>query len=192
MTKEQLYRALDYVDHSRDNRLKMANVILGNPNLVEPLLEIAFDLSNPVSHRACWVLEFTAKEELSYLYPYVDIFVDNLGRLKIDSSIRPAAKICEYFISCYFLNPRKECRNILKDRHLQGITTACFDWLIGDHKVAAKVYSMTSLLYLGKKFPWIHPELVLILEQNYAGGSAAYKARARHTLAKLNEFKKKS
>ena len=192
MTKEKLNGALDYVDHSRENRLKMANLILCDSNLVEPLLEIAFDLENPLSHRACWVMEFAAKVELSYLYPYVDIFVDNLGRLKIDSSIRPAAKICEYLIRCYFLNSRQECRAILKDRHLEGIATACFDWLIGDNKVAAKAYSMTSLLYLGKKFPWIHPELALILEQNYADGSAAYKARARHTLVKLNEFKKKS
>ncbi|MGB3152866.1 MAG: adenylosuccinate lyase, partial [Maribacter sp.] len=64
---------------------------------------------------------------------------------------------------------------------------ACFDWLIGNHKVAAKAYSMTCLLFLGRKFDWIHPELKLVLEQNYASGSAAYKARARMTLAKINK-----
>ena len=188
MTKEELYNALDNVDHSRKNRLKMANIILYNPDLVDPLLEIAFDTTNPISSKACWVMEFTAKEELSYLYPFMNFFVDHLGALKLDSSIRPAAKICEYLILCYFSIKKQDCQYILEDRHLEKITTACFDWLIGDHKVAAKAYSMTSLLHLGKKFPWIHQELALILEQNYAQGSAAYKARARHTLAKLKKW----
>lgn len=70
--------------------------------------------------------------------------------------------------------------------HLTQITTTCFDWLIGNQKVAAKAYSMTSLLMLGSKFDWIWPELRLILEQNYHNGSPAYQARARMTLAKLN------
>jgi hypothetical protein len=73
----------------------------------------------------------------------------------------------------------------LTHNHLELITASCFDWLIGDHKVAAKVYAMTSLLLLGRKFEWIHPELKMVIEQNYASGSAAYKARARMTLEKL-------
>jgi len=192
LTVKELQNSLDYVDHSREKRLQMAHLIMSNPHLIEPLLEIAFEAENPVSSKACWVLEFTAKKELSYLFPYIDPFIDNLGKLKLDSSVRPAAKICEYLMLCFFLNDEGECQYILEDRHLEKITTACFDWLIGDFKVAAKVYSMTSLLHLGKKFTWIHPELSLILEQNYAQGSAAYKARARHTLAKLAKIKRQS
>jgi hypothetical protein len=85
----------------------------------------------------------------------------------------------------YFQLKDKETLDALNDEHLESITSACFDWLIGDHKVAAQAYSMTSLLLLGRKFDWIHPELRMILEQNYQNGSAAYKARARMTLAKL-------
>ena len=46
---------------------------------------------------------------------------------------------------------------------------------------------MTTLLLLGKNIAWIHPELQLILKQNYESGSAAYKARARMTLKALEE-----
>jgi len=73
--------------------------------------------------------------------------------------------------------------------HLEQMGAACFDWLIGEHKVAAKAYSMTSLLLLGHRFEWIHPELKMVLQQNYSSGSAAYKARARITLSKLKSFK---
>lgn len=185
MTAEELYAALDYVNHSREKRFKMAQLIIGSPHLFEPLLKIGFEANNHVSSKAFWVIEFAVKNELNYLFPNINYFIDNLGNLKLESSIRPAAKICELLILCYFSKEEHDCQFVLDDKHLEKITTACFDWLIGDHKVATKAYSMTSLLHLGNKFAWVHQELVLILEQNYAQGSAAYKARARHTLAKL-------
>ena len=214
MTRDDLYRALDYVNHSREKRAEMAALILENPNLVPHLLDIAFDVDDPISHRACWVMEFTAKEKLSYLYPYLDEFTSNLSRVHLDSAVRPVAKICEFLMKAYFLkkpvdseaseenhlgknSPEKSldlmkgsekstlARKALTETHLEYITAACFDWLIGEHKVAAQAYSMTCLLLLGRKFDWIHPELKIILEQNYAKGSAAYKARARMTLEKL-------
>lgn len=163
----------------------MARLVVDQPTLVAPLMDIAFTLDDPVSSKACWVLEFTAKEKLSYIFPHLDAFAEKIGQVKFQSSVRPMAKICELLMLCYFSKENQDCRKVMKKIHLEAITTACFDWLIGDHKVAAKAYSMTSLYLLGTEIDWIHPELRLVLEQNYAGGSAAYKARARHTLAKL-------
>ncbi|MGB5821517.1 MAG: adenylosuccinate lyase [Saonia sp.] len=185
MTRTELYTSLDYVNHSREKRMEMANLVLSNPDLITPLLEIVFDTKDPISSKASWVLEFTAKRNLSFIFPFLDTFTSNIGLVHLDSSVRPMAKICEYLILAYFSKQPNKAQKVLKEQHLEKITTACFDWLIGDHKVAAKAYSMTSLYLLGKKFSWIHPELRMVLEQNYNTGSAAYKARARHTLAKL-------
>lgn len=185
MNKAQLCETLDKVNHSREKRMEMALLVSENPQLIEPLLEIAFDDLNPISSKACWVMEFTAKENLPYLFPYLDRFTSTIGLLKLDSSVRPMAKICEYLIKGYFQKKDLQIKNALKKKHLEEITSACFDWLIGNHKVAAQAYAMTCLLLLGRKYDWIHPELKIILEQNYANGSAAYKARARMTLAKI-------
>jgi len=163
----------------------MATLLLENPYLVEPLMEIAFDVDNTISNRACWVMEFTAKENLNYIFPYLDNFTSNLSKVHFDSSVRPIAKICEFLTKAYFSKTENRSQIALTDQHLEQISTACFDWLIGEHKVAAKAYSMTSLLLLGNKYDWIHAELKMVLEQNYTAGSAAYKARARITLAKL-------
>jgi len=63
-----------------------------------------------------------------------------------------------------------------------------FQWLIDDTiKVAPRAYSMTSLFQLGKDIDWVHSELKLVVEQNYASESAAYKARARMILNKLKK-----
>ncbi|VAW12067.1 FIG00653133: hypothetical protein [hydrothermal vent metagenome] len=186
MNKEQLYSMLDCVDHSRKKRAEMAVLVSNSPKLVEPLLKIAFDVDDPISSKACWVLEFTAKNNLPYIFPNLTSFTLRLGTLHLDSSVRPMAKICEFLIKAYFQKKGYHLQMVLTDEHLELITTACFDWLIGDFKVASKAYSMTSLLLLGRKFDWIHPELKIILEQNYSTGSPAYKARARMTLEKLN------
>jgi len=185
MNKLQLYKALDYVNHSRQKRIEMAMLVSKNPQLVESLLEIAFEDIHPISSKACWVMEFTVKENLPYLFPYLDRFTSTINSLKLDSSVRPMAKICEYLVKGYFQKRDSEIRNVLEEKHLEEISAACFDWLIGEHKVAAQAYSMTCLLLLGRKYDWIHPELKMVLEQNYNTGSAAYKARARLTLKKI-------
>lgn len=185
MNKEQLYQALDYVNHSREKRKEMAQLVSDNPNLVLPLLQIAFEDKDIKSSKACWVIEFTTKENLSYIFPYLDVFTSNIGILKRDSSVRPMAKVCEYLVTTYFKKAKNEVQNQLNEDHLEKIASTCFDWLIGEHKVAAQAYSMTCLLLLGRKFDWIHPELKMVLEQNYNAGSVAYQARARMTLAKI-------
>lgn len=185
MTTEELYQSLEYVNHSREKRAEMSVLVIKNPSLVEPLMQIAFDVDNPISSRACWVLEFAAKENLAYIFPYLENFTLNLGKVHLDSSVRPMAKICEFLVQAYFSKKENRIKLKLTEPHLERITTTCFDWLIGNHKVAAKAYSMTCLLLLGRKYEWVHSELKMVLEQNYSKGSAAYKARARMTLAKL-------
>ena len=185
MTKQELYESLNYVNHSREKRSEMAKMILHNPELISPLIEIAFDVNDPVSSKACWIMEFAAKHDLSWIYTQIDHFTSKLHLVHLDSSVRPIAKICEYLIKAYFSKTMHPVKEILNQEYLNRIATACFDWLIGEHKVAAKAYSMTCLLLLGREIDWIHSELKMVLEQNYANGSAAYKARARMTLAKL-------
>lgn len=186
MTKSELHQhLLESVNHSLEKRKQMSTLALNNPDLLSPLLSIAFDIDDKVSCKSFWVIEFTVKQQRELFFPYIDLFVNNLDKVIFDSSIRPCAKICEILIKDYFSKAKNSTQEVLTKEHLEGITTACFDWLIGEHKVAAKAYSMTSLLLLGRKFDWIHPELKMILEQNYESGSAAYKARARMTLAKL-------
>lgn len=187
MTKEQLHKALDYANHSREKRKEMALLVSENPDLVIPLFKIVHTDDSLISSKACWVLEFTARENLPYLYPHLEKFTAILPLLKRESSIRPMAKICELLMLKYFKQQDAHLKKTITEDQLEKISTACFDWLIGDYKVAPKAYSMTPLFLLGTRYDWIHPELKMILEQNYADGSAAYKARARMALAKIEK-----
>lgn len=173
------------IDASRVKRQNLADIIIHKPSLMEPLMRIAFSEEGELAIKACWIVEFVAKSDLNLLLAHLNFFTENLSGLKEDSSIRPMAKLCEILILSYFKKKQDKTLAIVTDKHLEQIATACFDWLIGDYKVASKAYSMTSLYYLGSKIKWIRPELKLVLEQDYSEGSAAYKARAREILTLL-------
>lgn len=182
----QLLKRLDYVDATRKERLAMAEEILETPGLLPDLIGICLGRDDAVGSRACWVLEFVFKKDPARLFPYLEVFTAGLSRLQEESSIRPMAKICEMLALGYY-KPGKGKIPPLEVRHRERMAEACFDWLIGPHKVAPKAYSMQALYLLGEEFPWIRPELREVLKLNYAGGSAAYQARARQVLGLLEK-----
>lgn len=189
MTKDELYVALNYINASREKRSKMVIKIEEQPHLTPFLIEIIQEDSDPISCKACWVLECITKKNLQPILNNIDEFILTLPILKLESSIRPASKICQLLVLDYYSRKSLKSKKILSNSHLNAISEAAFDWLIGEHKVAPKAYSMTTLLLLGREIAWIHPELQQILKQNYESGSAAYKARARMTLKSLEKIK---
>ena len=189
MNKVALYEALNYVDASREKRSELAKQVVSSQNLIPLIIEIIAEENGPISCKASWVLEYVAKKDLHAIVNHLNQFVLLLPNLHLESSIRPAAKICELLMKAYFGKKPHATQIEVTENQLKCIAEAAFDWLIGNHKVAPRAHSMTILLLLGKKIDWIHPELRLILNQNYPTTSAAYKARTRMTLAVLAKSK---
>ncbi|MEO8239752.1 MAG: hypothetical protein ABI793_15010 [Flavobacterium sp.] len=179
----ELQIKLNYVNGYRENRLKVAQEILGNPSLFDELISICFSPSDKNSHKACWILEFVSYEELNWLQPHLDFFFSNLKILKDESAIRPIAKVVQLLIKLHY--KKDENSILLSEDNLQNCIEASFDWLINDVKVATKAYSIRTLYVLGNYYNWIHPELQIILNKDYADHSAAYKAVAKEVLKKI-------
>ena len=185
MTKAELYKELNYVNHSREKRLKYAHLVIDNPELVAPLLEILFDVDDKISCRAAWVFEFMCSEKLEEIIPHLDFFTEQMSKVHLDPAVRPVAKVCELLCKTYYGKENSKIKQSLTPLHKERIIEACFDWMINDEKVAAKAYSMNSLHLLGREYDWVHPELKTILERDFHAQSAAFKARARHILKKI-------
>ena len=98
MTYENLVKELSYVNHSRENRAKYAQMVIENQKLIPVLLKILFEVDSKISCRAAWVLEFVTKKNPSIILPYIDVFTSKMGDVYLDSAVRPIAKICEYLI----------------------------------------------------------------------------------------------
>lgn len=188
MTKDQLYKELSYVNHSREKRLHYANLVLGQPELVRPLLEILFNVDDKISCRAAWVFEFMCGEKLEAIIPDLDFFTEHISRVHLDPAVRPVAKVCEYLTKDYYSKHDNKIKSALTQKHKEKIIEACFDWMINDEKIAPKAYSMNSLYLLGTEYDWIHPELAMILERDFQMQSSGFKARARHILKKIKNI----
>ncbi|RNL78094.1 adenylosuccinate lyase [Sinomicrobium pectinilyticum] len=183
--KNCIYDKLDYVNALRERRKQLSEEILSTPSLFPDLVSACFSEDEIISTKACWVLEFVCKEKLYWIIPSIDTFTANIRTLKADGAIRSAGKVCELLCERYFDKHPNQIKKSLTEEHLHKITETCFDWLIGNRKVAVKAYAMYCLFLLGTKFEWIYPELRLILMQGYGEHSAAYRSRAKHILDKL-------
>lgn len=189
MTYQELYEQLDYIDHSKEKRAYYAQLVIRTPTLMPHVLAILFKVDDPISNRAGWLLEFVCKTDSSMILPYLDLFTEKMGTVYQDSALRPVAKICEYLTLSYYKKKDEKTIKHLTTLHKERITEAGFDWIITDQKVAVKAYTLTTLFLLGTEIDWIHPELKRIMEDDYAKGSAAYKARCRHMFEALKKFK---
>ena len=202
MTRDQLYKELEFVNHSKANRKKYALLVIQNPELFPIVLDLVFDVDDKASYRAAWLLEFVAREDLDTILPlfpknamyYLDTILPHLDRItsemhKVhkDSAVRPIAKICEYLIEAYYSRHDNKTKAFLKPEHKEKIVELCFDYLITDKPIAPQAYAMNILYLLGNDYDWIHPELIQVLEKNYATGSKGYKARARCIFDRLKK-----
>lgn len=165
----------------RPIRDEISNMVKNDLSLLPEMMAMAFDLNNKNHHKACWSLELVLEKDITWLYPYLNIFCEKLAHYKHEGALRSVSKIVMFVTIQDNLQ-----ENFLTDEMRQKITEACFDWLIGNIKVATKAYAMRALFNLGKKENWIYPELKVILQQDFANHSAAYRLAAKDLLKKMN------
>ncbi|RZS93506.1 adenylosuccinate lyase [Aquimarina brevivitae] len=174
---------LETLNHSRAKRNEVAEYLLRHPESIPDVIDICGKIDEDISCKAAWVLEFVCGKDLSVLLPHINAFLSCAKLVYQDPAVRPMAKICEYLTYAYYKQKTTTLNLTLAQK--EKMVALCFDWLITSQKVAAKAYAMTSLYLLGNDVEWVHPELKLLLLQNYDKGSAAYKARARKVLKEL-------
>ncbi len=167
----------------RKSRVYLSNYIIRHEDLLDEFITIAFDIQNENHVKAFWSLELVCEKKLKLFFPYLDSFCEVLPKLKNDSAIRPATKICMFLAKS---NHRKNGISLSQQQE-HNLIEALIDRLIQNEKVAAKVYAMRALFVLGKKYKWVHEELKTIIEQDYSNHSAAYQGATRDLLKKLNK-----
>jgi hypothetical protein len=177
---DSLENLLENMTAHRESRQELADTVLENRQWIPELLAIGFTVSNKNAHKACWVLELVFLDNIESLLPHLEFFCNNLQQISHESALRPVSKII-----MLLMNADYKHHYSITNNQKQILAEACMDWLISDSKVATKCYSIRALYVLGYTFQWIHPELKIILDQNYHQQSAAYKAVTREVLKKI-------
>ena len=176
----------------RENRQRIANIVLEQAFLFEELVTITFWIDKKISIKAAWVLEWICTHQnLDFILPYLKEFTSKISSLKFDSAIRPCAKICEHLATAYYAKSANKTKEILTLVHIDAIVETGFDWLITPQKIAVRAYTMNTLYLFGLEKEWIHPELKHLIETKIIHESKGTKARGKH-LIKLIEKHTKS
>lgn len=180
-----LLQQISYEKAYRKNRLNAANWVLDHPETLDELLGYCFHEDNKLATKATWVLEFVCRKDLSLLFPYLDIIFENLPTAKGDGQLRSFGLICELLAIGYYKQNKPDYREALTLKHKEVMIECCFDWMLTNQKVACQARAMTALYFLGTETDWIHPELVMIIQQNLPQGSAGYINRGQKIVNKI-------
>ena len=195
MNPEEIHnRTLEQILNSVRNAKRVyrdqgAEAILRQPELLPFLIDYLYSNNKTRSIRSAWVLELVCLFEIRLLLPYRSAFTSRLSTLEQESAIRPVSKICA-LISKHHAEHHYDQE--FKDTTWKiDIIEASFEWLTGEHKIAAQVFAMESLFLLGQNSDWILDELYSILDKEYPDSSAGYQSRARKIMDKISKVKRK-
>ena len=155
------------------------NFVLENPECLKDLVAFATDLTNKNHYKAIWIIEMLAETHPEMLAPYLDLICENISKYKHESAIRGMSR------TAYYLSISKSVT--LNEIQQENLMAICLDWLIGDAKVAPKVYAMYALSHYAKKHDWIKEALQNIIHKDFAHQSNGYKAAAREVLLQLSK-----
>lgn len=192
MSTNYLIEELNNIENAkRDNRQRVANIVLTDDNLFKELVRVTFMVDNKISIKAAWILEWICTHNnLNAILPHLDEFTSKIGFLHFDSAIRPCAKVCEHLAVAYFSKKKNEIQTFLKEDHIDAIIETGFDWLITPQKIAVRAYTMGALYLFGLKKEWVHPELKHLIETKIINESKGTKARGKHILQLIEKHQK--
>ncbi|MGG8497878.1 adenylosuccinate lyase [Tenacibaculum sp. TC6] len=189
MSIDFLVSVLDSMENpARVNRNNAANIVLEQPNLLTELVNLTFSITQEVSVKAAWVLEWICTHHgIAHIHSHLTTFTHNISKLTFDSAIRPCAKICEHLAIAYTSKKQNSTQCILTDEYIDLIIETGFDWLITDQKTAVKAYTMNTLYLFGLQKTWIHPELEHLITTKIIHESSGCAARGRKILSLIRK-----
>jgi hypothetical protein len=160
-------------EHSRHNTDVIAKAIGNNPAEFKKIIDIIYNETPPLPQRAAWLLVIVNDKHPELLKPHIPLFVNTIQDFKIDGIKRNMSNV----MSTHQI-PKK----------LQGkLTNICFDFMLSPlEAVAVKVYSMQIIANLCKEHPELMNELKAAIEDQLPKTTAAFHARGKMVLKKLN------
>jgi len=172
------YNKIVNANASTNCRNHLKKLVLDFPDLLVDLIQITIDTCDKNHFKAVWITEMIAETNTELLADFTSNLIASFSKCKHQSAVRGMTRVA------YFLSTSKKIT--LKESEEEKVIETCLDWLIGDAKVAPKVYAMNTLCHFAKKHNWINEELHSIIEKDFALQSAGYKAAAKEVLKKIS------
>ena len=193
MSIDLVRQELNAINALRENRKRVANIVLADESLVKELVFLTFLVDDKISIKAAWVLEWMCTHNsIELILPYLNEFTNNISHLHFDSAMRPCAKICEHLAMAKTSKNKNLIQEKLTESHIDKIIETGFDWLLTPQKIAVRAYIMNTLYLFGLQRDWIHPELKNIISTKIIHESKGTKARGKQILILIEKHQKRT
>jgi len=159
--------------HSKEHALSITEFAVLSDGNFKDLMDCFMSMDIRVAQRAAWSVSWAAQKKPEIVGLYIGNLVDQLKRTDIHNAvIRNSLRILE--------------NQVIPEEFHGEVMDACFGFIQKrDTPVAIKAFSLTVLFNLSKIYPDIKNELRLIIEENIAYETAAYKSRAKKIITKF-------
>jgi hypothetical protein len=74
-------------------------------------------------------------KKLKEITPHLNLLTKNISKVHLDSSVRPAAKVCEYLIKAYYSKQDLPIKAHFTESHKEKIIEACFNLMLNDENI---------------------------------------------------------
>ncbi|MCB0410647.1 MAG: hypothetical protein KDD29_10540 [Flavobacteriales bacterium] len=161
--------------HSKLFTNQIVNEINKHPEKMDELMQIFMEGPVQFTQRAAWAISVVAEKHPEFLLRYYDLFISLLNQPNKHNSInRNIVRALQY--------------SDIPEKYEGQILDVTFRLMNSPNEpIAVKVFCMTVIFNLSKKYPDIKPELKMSIEQLLPEGSAGIKSRGKKILKALEK-----
>ena len=163
-------------EHSKSTTTIIVNQICSNPEKMDELMQIIVDGPITISQRAAWPMSFVVEKHPNLLLNYYDVLIKLLNKNDNHPAITRNILRALQFVEI----PKKYQGQIL-NRSFELLNDNC-------QPIAIKVFSMTVIYDLSKKYPDIIPELKTSIKLLLPNASPGLKNRGNKILKEINRI----
>lgn len=163
-------------EHSKSQAQKIADWAALSDENTSAFINVFLNSDYRINQRAAWSLGILGVEHYKRIEPYLGVLIENLKKKGLHDAVKR--------------NTVRFLQEIEIPEPLMGtLADICFKYLANPKEaVAIKVFSMSVLLNLTKRFPDMKNELQLLIEEQIEEGTAGFKSRGVKVLKALDKL----
>jgi hypothetical protein len=163
-------------EHSKAQCTKIVKWVGSSQQRFDELFKLFLDDEYRVVQRAAWPVSYSVNAHPQFIKKHWKNLIQKLKTPDLHDAVKRN--------SIRFMQEIE-----LPEKYHGKIMDMCFTCLESPKEsLAVKVFSMSVLGNLSKKYPGIKPELKLIIEDQFPDQSAGFKSRAKKVLKQLEQL----
>jgi hypothetical protein len=163
-------------EHSKAQTMLVVSYVGKDKKRLTELMKLFLGNEYRVTQRAAWAVSICFEQYPELAKPWLKKMILNLTKPGLHDAVRRNT-----FRLLQFIAIPSSLQGILADTAFRMLSSS-------EEPVAVKVFAMTVLLNICKGQPGLKNELKLVIEEQFDGGTAGYKSRAKKVLKELTNI----